>query len=61
MTAVAVGLRPSVSCCGDRPSQPEPSRVGALAVLLAGTAVLYLWSLGREGWATPVTPAPCGR
>lgn len=26
---------------------------GALALLLAATAVLYMWNLGASGWANP--------
>ncbi len=33
------------------PSRREPWELGALAVLLVGTAVLYLWDLSASGWA----------
>ncbi|WP_366557179.1 hypothetical protein [Pseudonocardia sp. SCN 73-27] len=43
------------------PPLPRTPRRGdrvALALLLAGTAALYLWDLGASGWPTPSTPLP---
>jgi 4-amino-4-deoxy-L-arabinose transferase-like glycosyltransferase len=50
MTATLAPARPAPA---DAPEHPRRGRAEwiALAALLAGTAALYLWNLGAEGWA----------
>lgn len=36
---------------GTGPFAPRVARAAGLAVLLIGTAVLYLWTLSESGWA----------
>jgi 4-amino-4-deoxy-L-arabinose transferase-like glycosyltransferase len=46
-------LAPAAPAPAAQPEHPRRGRAElvALAVLLAGTAALYLWNLGAEGWA----------
>lgn len=55
--SLATDVRPSPAAPGPEPTPPPEQRTPrdrtrpALAVLLVGTAVLYLWGLGESGWA----------
>jgi 4-amino-4-deoxy-L-arabinose transferase-like glycosyltransferase len=50
MTATLAPTGPALAAVAERPRRSRPEWL-ALAVLLVGTAVLYLWNLGAEGWA----------
>lgn len=50
MTATLAPAHPAPAAVDERPRRGRAEWI-ALAVLLAGTAVLYLWNLGAEGWA----------
>jgi 4-amino-4-deoxy-L-arabinose transferase-like glycosyltransferase len=50
MTATLAPARPAPAAVAERPRRSRREWI-ALAVLLVGTAVLYLWNLGAEGWA----------
>ncbi|KWX19612.1 glycosyl transferase [Mycolicibacterium wolinskyi] len=50
MTLVAAEPVVRVDAAAPRPAKPMAERI-ALAALLAGTAVLYLWNLSISGWA----------
>ncbi len=50
MTATLAPARPAPVAATERPRRSRREWI-ALAVLLVGTAVLYLWNLGAEGWA----------
>jgi 4-amino-4-deoxy-L-arabinose transferase-like glycosyltransferase len=50
MTATLAPARPASAAVPERPRRSRAEWIG-LAVLLAGTALLYLWNLGAEGWA----------
>jgi 4-amino-4-deoxy-L-arabinose transferase-like glycosyltransferase len=50
MTATLAPAGPAPAGVPERPRRGRPELI-ALAALLAGTAVLYLWNLGAEGWA----------
>jgi 4-amino-4-deoxy-L-arabinose transferase-like glycosyltransferase len=50
MTATLAPARPATAAAPEHPRRGRAEWI-ALAALLAGTAVLYLWNLGAEGWA----------
>lgn len=56
MTTATIPAPPASGPAGDPEGPAKPDKrprweLPALAVLLAGTAVLYLWDLGASGWA----------